>query len=139
MAAHMESLDKVLFVIPAFAAICFDFLICSYSFSIKRIGHYCREYIEPALKAEGCFPHDFVLWQEFLRDHRTRQNLSLYGNIGLTALAVAIGGVALFIPYRPTLSFSLLTVLLGFVIIDVLVYLSPQRFRKLRLRQDKSL
>ena len=35
-----------LLLIPAFAAIFFDYLIISYGFSIKRIGYYCRHLYE---------------------------------------------------------------------------------------------
>jgi len=131
MAANIASLDKALFVIPAFAAICFDLLIYSYSFSIKRIGSYCREYIEPALKRGGHVPEDFTLWQEFLTDPKTRQRLSLAGNFGFTLLTVAIGIIALFFPYRPLLSSILCVILLIFVVIDILAYSSPRRLGKL--------
>lgn len=52
LAANIEKIDKALFVMPAFSAIFFDFIIYSYSFSIKRIGCYTRDYIEPALKTD---------------------------------------------------------------------------------------
>ena len=68
--SSLDFLDPALLVIPSFAAICFDFIIYSYSFSIKRIGMYCREYIEPNLKRTLVLPDDFVLWQRYLRDPR---------------------------------------------------------------------
>ena len=98
MITHITSLDKVLFVMPAFAAICFDFIIYSYSFSIKRIGCYTREYIEPVLKSQGAVPCDFMLWQEFLTDPKTRQHLAIYGNAGLTFLTIVIGTISLLFP-----------------------------------------
>lgn len=131
MAAHIKSLDKVLFIIPAFAAICFDFIIYSYSFSIKRIGCYTRDHIEPALRAQGDIPHNLKLWQEFLTDPKTRQNLALYGNIGLTLLTVIIGTISLFFPFRPIISSSLLFALLIFVVMDILTCLSPRKLGKL--------
>ena len=130
MATHIMSLDKVLFIIPAFAAICFDFIICSYSFSIKRIGCYTRDHIEPALKAQGDIPHDFIPWQEFLTDSKTRQELAFYGNIGLTLLTVVIGTISLFFPFRLFISSSLLFALLVFVVMDILAHLSLRKLGK---------
>ncbi len=129
MAKSIDALDKALFVIPAFAAICLDFIIYSYSFSIKRIGSYTRDYIEPALKKYGKVPEEFTLWQEFLTEPKTRQNLTLYGNFGFTILTVAVGGISLFYPFRPILSTTLLITLIVFLIMDYLAYRSPDRFK----------
>lgn len=125
--AKSVDLDKALFVIPAFAAICLDFIIYSYSFSIKRIGKYTREHIEPALKLNGTVPKEFTLWQEFLTDPKTKQNLALYGNLGFTILTVVLSGVSLFFPFRPVLSLTLLGALIVFTFMDYyLAYRSPQ-------------
>lgn len=40
--AGRNTVPQTLLIVPALAAIFFDFLIQSYSFSIKRIGRYCR-------------------------------------------------------------------------------------------------
>ncbi|MCP4049229.1 MAG: hypothetical protein GY730_00785, partial [bacterium] len=65
---HDAAIYRSLFIIPAFAAIFFDFLIYSYSFSIKRIGSYCRYIIEPQIKSfcEIGPDDDFPLWEEFI-------------------------------------------------------------------------
>jgi hypothetical protein len=131
MAMNLNALDKSLFVIPAFAAICFDFIIYSYSFSIKRIGCYTREHIEPTLKRQGAIPDDFVLWQKFLTQPKTKQNLALYGNFGLTLLTVTIAITGLFSPFRPALSLALLCVLAIFLVMDILAYLSPRKLGKM--------
>jgi hypothetical protein len=131
MAKSIVSLDKALFVIPAFAAICLDFIIYSYSFSIKRIGSYTRDYIEPALKKNGSVPEDFRLWQDYLTEPKTRQNLGLYGNFGFTILTVAVGVISLFFPFRPSLSITLLIILLIFLIMDYLAYCSPKKLGKI--------
>ena len=39
-----------LLVVPAFAAMFFDLLMHSYSFSIKRTGYYCRKHLEPLIR-----------------------------------------------------------------------------------------
>jgi hypothetical protein len=127
MAADMENLDKALFVIPAFASICFDYIIYSYSFAIKRIGFYCRKHVEPALKAAGEIPTDFKLWQEYLADPRTRQRLSFVGNFGFTVLNAIIGLVALFFPFRPLLSSLLGLALIAFLCMDIVAFRSPEK------------
>lgn len=131
MIANISSLEKALFVIPAFAAICFDFIIYSYNFSIKRIGSYCRKHIEPALRSAGHVPEDFTLWQEFLTDPKMRQRLALIGNFGFTLLIVSIGVIALFYPFRLFLSSVLCITLLIFTVMDLLAYRSPRRLGKL--------
>jgi len=130
---HSQSQNVVpaLLVIPAIAAVFFDFLIYSYSFSIKRIGAYIREHIEPAMKQLGQVPEGYVQWQEYLTQPKTRQTLSLYGNFGLTSLAVVIGMMSLFFPYDPWVSTPLLAVLGALAVVDVAAYRAPRRLGKL--------
>ena len=131
MAKNLESLDKALFVIPAFASICLDFIIYSYSFSIKRIGRYTHKHIEPALKEYKRVPEEFRLWQDFLTDKKTRQTLSLYGNLGFTLLTVGLAGIALFYPFRKYLSITLLLALGVFTVMDYLAYRAPKKLGKI--------
>lgn len=120
-------LDSIILVIPALAAIFFDFIICSYSFSIKRIGCYVREIIEPELKKK--ISNDFTMWQEYLTQPKTRQYLSAYGNIGVTILSVVIGIIGIFADYKPLLSPLLFCVLIVFIIMDVIAYREPLKLR----------
>jgi hypothetical protein len=131
LVANLKTLDSALLVLPVFASVFFDFIIYSYSFSIKRIGSYTREHIEPFLKRHGHAPKKFIMWQEFLTQPKTKQNLSLYGNFGLTILAAVIGIIALFFPFRPLISASLIIVVIIFLIMDVLAYRSPIKLGKL--------
>jgi hypothetical protein len=87
---------------PAFAAIFLDFLIASYSFSIKRMGHYVWKNIEEKiLRREYDWPPGMLLWEEFmhsLKQHRllpSGESLSIYGNVGMTAIATVLGGVGI--------------------------------------------
>lgn len=130
LVANIEDIDNALFVLPAFAAIFFDFIIYSYSFSIKRIGCYTRDYIEPALISQGVVPNDFVMWQKFLTQPKTKQNLAMFGNMGVTFLAVLIGVVALFNPFNQFLSPALIVALLLFVVLDYMAYRLPKRLGK---------
>jgi hypothetical protein len=123
--------SSALLVIPAIAAVCFDFLIYSYSFSIKRIGAYTREHIEPALAKSGQVPEEYLQWQAYLTQPKTRQSLALYGNLGLTALAIVAAAMALFVPYDPKISIPLLIVLGLSAVLDVVAYRAPRRLGKL--------
>jgi hypothetical protein len=87
----------VLFVVPAFSAIFFDLIIYSYSFSVKRIGYYIREYIEPAMKSRKVVPDDFVLWEKYLEQPMTKQRYAKYGNIGLTAMTIIIAAIPFYL------------------------------------------
>jgi hypothetical protein len=136
LVANLKTLDSALLVLPVFASVFFDLIIYSYSFSIKRIGSYTRKHIEPFLKRRGRVPKKFVMWQKFLTQPKTRQNLSLYGNLGLTILAAAVGIIALFCPFRPWLSSSLIIALTIFIIMDVMAYLSPKKLGKLWAEKD---
>lgn len=125
--AHLNELDSTIFVIPALAAIFFDFIIYSYSFSIKRIGCYVREVLEPELKKDNNIPDGFTMWQDYLTRPETRQYLSAYGNIGVTILSVVIGIIGLFADFKFLLSPFLLCILIVFVVLDVKAYREPQK------------
>jgi hypothetical protein len=93
--ANLHALPQELLVIPAFAAIFFDFLVNSYSVSIKRIAYYCRTHLEPRVRTAYHWPAEQPLWEEFMSRPTSKQWFSLIGNLGLTALAVAPAAVAL--------------------------------------------
>lgn len=131
MAANLEKLDKTILVLPAFAAIFFDFIINSYSFSIKRIGCYVRDHIEPVLAQNTEVPPDFVMWQKFLTQPKTRQNQALYGNMGVTLLSAAVGIIGLLVDFKPIATPALIIALLVFVIMDVRAYREPKKLGKM--------
>lgn len=136
MVANVDKLNNVIFVLPAFAAIFFDFIIYSYSFSIKRIGCYVRDHIEPVLVQSDDLPSDFVMWQKFLTQPKTRQNLAHYGNIGVTMLAAAIGVIGLILSFDPIPSSCLLLALSAFIVMDLLAFREPQKLGKLWVDND---
>jgi hypothetical protein len=118
LSSHLSDIPNVLLVIPAFAAVFFDFLINSYSFSIKRIGFYLKKHLEPNIKMECNLPNDFLLWQNFLEFPKTGQILSHIGNYGITLLAGCTGIIALFFPFQKYLSPVLILLLVIFLIFD---------------------
>ena len=132
----IQDIDPILFVIPAFASIFFDFLIYSYSFSIKRIGSYVRDYVEPALTKHGHMPADFVQWQDFLTQPKTKQNLALYGNFGFTLIIVLVGIISTFIPFRAWISVPILVLIVVFAAMDALAYRFPLSLGKLCKDKD---
>ncbi len=132
IAANMEKVPAFLFIIPAFASVFFDLLIVSYSFSIKRSGYYVRTYIEPILARTCRWPEGVPLWEQFMRTRRARQNLSFWGNMGITILASAVGIGGLFMPSFLILSAWWRTgvlLLLGvFLAVDVWSFYRPREF-----------
>lgn len=124
---NVEKFSSLLLVIPAFAAIFFDFLIVSYSFSIKRIGFYIRTELEPFLKKSREL-HDLQLWEEFLHRYETEQSLSLLGHLGLTVIAVGISVIVLLKPFRPALSSILLFIIFALCVLDWWAFRTPNRF-----------
>ena len=119
--------SQMTLIVPAFAAIFFDFLIQSYSFSIKRIGRYCRENLEPVI-----FPQNagvsFSSWEEFMSSPQNRQSYSMIGNLGITILAVVPAIAALFSPFRLPVSLPILFVLIIFLTIDGVCFLTTGRY-----------
>ena len=75
-------------LVPAFASIFFDLLIISYGFSIKRIGYYCRNYLEPKIREKIKWPSDEPLWEEAMGHKKMRQHFAQIGNTGLTFIVV---------------------------------------------------
>ncbi len=116
-------------VLPAFAAIFFDFLIYSQSFSVKRIGHYCREFLEPQLRVQFSVPHKLQLWEEFVSDPRRKQLFLISGNLGITLLAAVIGAVALWSSPRLGMARLLLIFLSVFFCFDVWMAWHSRRSR----------
>ncbi|HEX4954510.1 MAG TPA: hypothetical protein VF017_14050 [Thermoanaerobaculia bacterium] len=125
---NRKDLADALLVIPAFAAIFFDFLITSYSFTIKRIGYYTREHLEPQLRQPFEVPKEMLLWEEFMSTRKARQVLSIAGNLGLTLLVVAAACISLFRPYYPVMSPVALAILLGLTAVDARLHWVPWRF-----------
>ena len=77
-----------LLLVPAFASIFFDFLIISYGVSIKRIGFYCRIYLEPKIREKVGWPFNEPLWEEAMSHKKMKQHFAGFGNIGLTAVVL---------------------------------------------------
>jgi hypothetical protein len=72
------------------ASIFFDLLINSYTISTKRIGFYCRHYIEPGLLAKDSIPKNFQFWESFVDQSMLKQSFSLFGNVGLTLIIICV-------------------------------------------------
>jgi hypothetical protein len=128
--ANIEKVKEVfiiLLLIPAVAAIFFDLLIHSYSYSIKRIGFYCRHYVEKELILAQDLPKDFVFWEDFVSQKKFRQMFSFFGNQGLTLIVI------LLVCYNgiKTLDFNhalaLITSMVFLFLIDILAAFNPWR------------
>lgn len=109
--ANSSRVPQKLLIVPALAAVFFDFLIQSYSFSIKRIGRYCREALDPVLFGTS----GIKSWEEFMRDPENTQKYSTVGNLGITTLAAVPAVMAVTAPFRWLSSLPLLLVF-GFLL-----------------------
>jgi hypothetical protein len=130
LGARLAEAGNLLFAIPGFAAVSFDLLVISYTFSIKRTGYYCRHYLEPVLRAPEEGAQDVVLWEQFMASPEAGANVSFLGTLGLTFLAVAVGLVA---ALRPGLTFWSVLVslaLLAATVWDVVAFQKPNVFSK---------
>lgn len=120
--AKANDLPIELIALPALAAIFFDSLIGSYGFSIKRIGYFCRHYIEPKLRAAVSWPPSHPLWEEFMSKKESRQYLSITGNLGLTTVVTV---PALVVLLRDSGRYSVLYTILAlavFFVADILIH-----------------
>ena len=98
VAANLDKVPPYVLVVASFSALFFDLLINSYSFSIKRIGYYIRNHIEPILRVTNNWPSSHFLWEEFMIRPNVKQKLSYWGNSGMTLLVVIIGVASLYMP-----------------------------------------
>lgn len=115
------------FAIPALAAIFFDFLINSYSFSIKRLGFYIRNHIEPALISRNSCPEDYILWEKFMGNNNNSQYLSIIGNLGITTITVTIAVSIIIANFHLFASLPLILAIVGFFIYDVIAYVKVKK------------
>jgi hypothetical protein len=132
VAANLDEVPAALLIVPGFAAIFFDFLITSYSYSIKRLGAYMRCHLEPHLRRITRVPDELVLWEEYLDTPELKQSFSMWGNLGLTFLAVAVGILGVLRPSGSALPVQwnavLLLLVAVFAAVDIWASLRPRRF-----------
>jgi len=108
--------DDQLLIIPAFAAVFFDFLINSYTSAVMRAGLYARDFIEPQLREQFAWRESFKLWEENLSLVPQRPILSLFGSVGITVLsAIPAARVALHSTWHFMALFGVLSALIAIV------------------------
>lgn len=112
---------ELLFV-PAFASIFFDYLIVSYGISIKRIGYYCRTYLEPKLRVQVDWPKDHPFWEEAMSAPSMKQHFASAGNVGISFLTVA--AASLIVLYRSPTWPAGVTILILLALLSFDVYFS---------------
>jgi hypothetical protein len=121
--ANIGKIDPVLLLVPAFAAIFFDLLINSYSISTKRIGFYCRHYLEPGLLNSSSLPVGFISWENFVNQRQLQQNFSFFGNLGLTGIITILAAIYVLDINRYGIFPLLLLVLL--FLLDIYLHVYP--------------
>lgn len=127
--AHSDKISTKLLALPALASIFFDLLIESNSFSVKRIGVYLRNHIEPTLRKKYKLPGDPPLWEEFLKRPETKQKLSTFGNLGLTTIVVTIAFLAFISPFKLSVSLPMMAILVLLFSYDIYVFFRIGRIR----------
>lgn len=135
--ANLEKLPPMLLSVPAFAAIFFDFLIDSYSFSIKRIGYYCRSHLEPYIRKHSELDKSFLLWEEFMHQPGAGQIFAIVGNLGLTLLAVVPAIIGLLKPFRFAVSVPLIGILAVLLYFDVHAFVRIGKMRETGLIKER--
>lgn len=128
--------DDRLLILPAFAAVFFDFLIASYTFSIKRKGDYLRETLERQLRVLAAWPAGELLWEEHVRQPENRQMFSVIGNVGITVI-VALPGVLAVLRAGSVSGGLLVLALLGLIAWIVVIYGRLDYFAMIRWRRKK--
>lgn len=118
IAANLDKVPGYLLAIPSFAAMFFDFLICNYSNSIKRIGSYCHEHLEGLIKNLPDLPESFVAWEEHLRTSEVKQTQAIIGNLGITFLSFIVGIIGLSIQFKWYFSIPFIIVLIVLFLYD---------------------
>lgn len=119
--------NHLMLTVPALAAIFFDFLIVSFSFSIKRIGYYCRVYLEPKIRDSSIWPDDEPLWEEAMAHKKMKQSFSNVGNVGVTVTAVIIAFI-FNLPVTGYLPVGFLLVIMAVLLLFDLVFMFFYRF-----------
>lgn len=130
-------IPSALLLLPAFAAIFFDFLITGQNVGIKRIGFYIATELEPFLRRSGAWPESVLCWEEYMSRHAIKQSYSLVGNLGFTLL-IAIGASTAFAVSSPTYeSIPVISVLVAFLLYDTLAFLRPRRIVEKTAKTDR--
>ena len=125
--ANIGKVNPNLIIIPAIAAVFFDLLINSYSISTKRIGHYCRKYLEPGLLAPNRVPNGFLLWESFVNQKAVKQRFSLFGNLGLTFIIIATASINGFYFLKHWQAIGLTALFIVLFAIDSYAHVHPTR------------
>lgn len=128
-----EDLTPLLFILVAFGAILFDFLITSHSISIKRAGYYIRERIEPELQGSFDFPKDskFKFWEGFMASDEAKGGPSALAHLGQTFVVFALAVASPFTLSRYNVDFwEIAGIVAALVILTYFMIKSIRLYRK---------
>jgi hypothetical protein len=101
------------------------------------MGYYFCEYLGPELKKANDWPPGVPAWEELLCLRKARHSLSIVGNLGLTAIAMAAAVVALLEPFHAPTAAPLLLLLALLAAFDYWVYAQPvSRFARPEPKTD---
>lgn len=118
-----------LLAVPALAAIFLDFIVNGYSFSIKRIGTYCRHYLEPLLRRDEQWPDGTPQWEKFMARSDVKQRLATVGQLGFTGIAVVAASVSICWYWDQYAAWAIAFLAVLFAL-DVYSYMMPRLLEK---------
>lgn len=131
---NADKVHPIALVVVAYASVLFDFLIISKSIAIKRSGRYIREHLEKIIRKNSDWPEETPLWEEFMKDKKSRQIFSMISDFGLTVLASTLAFASPFMstqqssPISPHITYGLMTGLAVILIIDLKSFFEPFKF-----------
>lgn len=116
-----QELPAGLLVIPALAAVFFDLIIDSHVATIRRIGLFTRDQLEPVIRASVKWPSDRSMWEEMMAQPRSTVARSLVGNVGLTVIVCAVAFIAMVQNWETWPTLPLACLLVAALLLDVAV------------------
>lgn len=77
METRFRNTTGYILLVPAFAAVFFDFMVASLTPSILRIAVYNRSYLEPCLRDEHRWTKEHPLWDSYHLGRKDRMRLRI--------------------------------------------------------------
>lgn len=123
-------------VIPAVVSVFFDFLILSRTQSMRRIGDYLEEYIEPLLYHDSSC--GVVTWQSYLRLKGDTQFLKNAGELGFTLIMSVFAVLITLLYHGWWIGIAAFIIIAPLVALDSYLLNQPWRWMKYVLNSNST-